>query len=385
MRQTRSSLTILHHMRWVAALAVAIMHIRQNMLLDHAEVRHAGILGDFIYFIAAYGHAGVVVFFVLSGFLVGGKALGLLTSPTIETEWRHFLIDRATRIFIVLWPALAFSACVLVGLQIFTPTAPFMLHHGWGWSMQNPLANDFSARSWAGNAVMLNGLLVPNLGINAPLWSLAYEWFYYMAALAVVLAFRRVVSLAAIVIICYAIGLFVLALLFRPNMVVLASVWVMGVGARALFDRCWLSSVPIRNFGVAIMLAVLAVDRFVTVPDVVLGLVVACVIVNRSWSEWDRGAAWGERLANFSYSLYLVHYPVCIAVMAVLFRLGLLAHRLPMTPGGVGIAFVTLVLAILCARAFAFLTEDRTSRLRRFAFRLFQVHDPRGAAGMLRP
>ncbi len=380
MHETKSSLAILHHLRWLAALAVAIMHLRQNMLLDHAQVQHPGVLGNFIYFIAAYGHAGVVVFFVLSGFLVGGKALRLVTTPMIETEWLHFLIDRFTRIFIVLWPALAISACVLFGLRFLAPQAPFMTQPHWGWSMSHPLVADFSAATWICGAVMLNGLTAPNLTINAPLWSLAYEWFYYMGALGLVLAVRRVFSPAALVIILYSFGLFVLGLLFRPNMIVLGLVWLMGTGARALFDQRRFSGMWIRNLSLVALLGALFMDRFVTVPDLLLGLLVAIVIANRDWSGWNLGADWGEKLANFSYSLYVIHYPVCIAVMGVLFRMGLLTHRLPMTLKGVGIAFGTLVLAILTARAFAFATEDRTSQLRNLIFRLFQLPVKRNVA-----
>jgi peptidoglycan/LPS O-acetylase OafA/YrhL len=86
-------------MRWLAAFMVAISHIRQNILLDYVNVKHPSILDKLIFAVTAYGHAGVVVFFVLSGFLVGGL---LIKEWAVKghIDSSRFLVRRGFKI----WP-----------------------------------------------------------------------------------------------------------------------------------------------------------------------------------------------------------------------------------------------------------------------------------------
>jgi len=380
MQPRKASLALLNHMRWAAALAVVLCHIRENLFLDHAQNPNAGIAGDVVYFLGAYGHAGVVVFFALSGFLVGGKALDLLASPTVSCDWRHFFIDRFSRIFIVLWPALAVAALVFVSLQRSVPNAPFMTLPHWGWAMQYPLNGDAPLKRWAGNAALFNGFGASTVRVDAPLWSLAYEWLYYMVALASVLVIRRVFSRSAIVVIIYATALLVLSIIFTPDMLYLGLVWVMGLVARLVFDKQIIKGGLLQYGALALMLGLLAIDRFFAVSDLLLGLSVASVIAHHGWSNWRHGTGWGAKLADFSYSFYMVHYPVIVSVMAILFKVGKLHSRLSFHAENLAIGFAVLGFAFIFARGFAWLTEDRTGNLRSYLLRLFQIPNLRPVA-----
>jgi peptidoglycan/LPS O-acetylase OafA/YrhL len=378
----KASLALLCHMRWLAALAVGISHIRQNLYLDHAQNLHAGIVGAIIYFFGAYGPAGVIVFFVLSGFLVGGKAVTLLYSPNIDVEWRHFFFDRFSRIFIVLWPALAVAALVMLALRIFAPDAPFMALPHWGWSIQHPLNQDFSLRVWAGDAALLNGFAARTAATDAPVWSLAYEWLYYMIALASVLLIRRVFSWGSSALILYAIGLVALSVIFTPVMLYLGLIWVLGTIAHLVFDRQMIRGVALRYGSLALLIGLLVLDRFSPLPQMLLGFAVALVIAHHGWSDWNYGSRWGGKLADFSYSFYMVHYPVIIAAMAVLYRLGRLQNRLSFQVENLFIGICVLGIAIVFARGFAFVTEDRTGELRKALLRGFQIPTRRPAAAL---
>jgi len=50
------------------------------------------------------GNEAVMIFFVLSGYLVGGSAIGAMRRDT--WSWRRYLLKRLTRLWVVLIPAL---------------------------------------------------------------------------------------------------------------------------------------------------------------------------------------------------------------------------------------------------------------------------------------
>jgi len=301
--------------------------------------------------------------------LVGGKAIDLLNSPTLAADWPRFLVDRFSRIFIVLWPALVLSGTILLVLHLMAPNAPFMISPRWGWAMDRPLKEDATMGAWLSAAALLNGLGSLTLQIDSPIWSLAYEWFYYMSALAIVLVARRVFSTGAMLVIGYAVVLLVLGLLFNQNMIWLALVWGLGVIAKMAFDRRLISGHRLRLGSVLVLLAVLVVDRLVAVPDFFIGLIVAVVIAHRDWAEWRFGATWGEQLAAFSYSLYLTHFPITIAALGVLYQFDGMQKRLPLDTKGLIVAAVTVAFAICFARIFALATEDRTRVIRNLLIR----------------
>lgn len=58
--------------RWVAAFMVLIAHVRHYVLADYGEIEHPDFFIKVAYFFTDLGHERVMVFFVISGFLVGG-------------------------------------------------------------------------------------------------------------------------------------------------------------------------------------------------------------------------------------------------------------------------------------------------------------------------
>jgi len=358
------SFAILSHVRWVAALAVAYQHIRQGLLVDYAGVPHPSLFAKFVYAFAAYGHAGVVVFFVLSGFLVGGKALALLQSTDIRSDWRHFLVDRFARIFLVLWPALLFTFLVLAALDRLVPSAPFMIAPHWGWDLSAPLSADSAPARWVGAILLLNGFLTATLTSNSPLWSLPYEWFYYVFALAFVLAWRRVFSPGAVGIVLYGVALLAISLAHNPEIAISGLIWLFGVIARIAFDHEALRGRALQWLGLVLVVGLLVLERRLPLPDFVLGAAVAFMIAHAGWAKWHGGSRSGASLAGFSYSLYVIHFPMMLVVMGMLYAIGDLPTRLPFDPFGIAIAAATLIAAIIAARLFAMLTEDRTAALR---------------------
>ena len=64
----------LDHIRWIAALAVAAGHLRTLIFPDADDIAMSLLVAPF-YFLTLYGNQAVVIFFALSGLLVGGSVI----------------------------------------------------------------------------------------------------------------------------------------------------------------------------------------------------------------------------------------------------------------------------------------------------------------------
>src|SRR5690349_17916954 len=122
---------------------------------------------------------GVLVFFILSGFLVCSSVVQKWDRSDYRFE--HFLIDRFCRIFVAFVPALVFVAAV---------DAVLRAHPGY------PFRSDYSIGTWLGNLVMLQDypvfqvlrrLGVPEqwwffrpFGSGRPFWTVSIEWWIYL-------------------------------------------------------------------------------------------------------------------------------------------------------------------------------------------------------------
>lgn len=142
--------------RFLAAMVVFLGHASGNNWT-------AGLLWQ----LNDYGDTCVVIFFVLSGFVIG------YVTDVKERAWETYLNSRAARLWSVVLPALALTFIVdTVGVRV----AP-ELYIGQPW-----FAGDHLLLRYLASLLMLQEVwhlwLVP--GINAPFWSLSYEAIYYL-------------------------------------------------------------------------------------------------------------------------------------------------------------------------------------------------------------
>lgn len=74
---TKRELPWLDSMRYIAALMVVLGHFRAEFFVnyDYLATTQKGFLMSVIYVMTSLGHVSVLIFFVLSGYLVGGGNL----------------------------------------------------------------------------------------------------------------------------------------------------------------------------------------------------------------------------------------------------------------------------------------------------------------------
>ncbi|NDA69085.1 MAG: acyltransferase [Verrucomicrobia bacterium] len=189
-------------LRGGAALLVCAGHLRHFLFVEWREVSQPTVLAKLFYALTSLGHASVVVFFVLSGFLVGGSVLSQVRAQ--RWSWGNYASRRLTRLWVVLVPALALTALwdwlgqTLGGAAAYAgaysalhssgPTPATPANHTWATAM--------------GNLCFLQTVWTSVFGSNGPLWSLANEFWYYVLFPLGVLSVRgnsgkqRAVSLA---------------------------------------------------------------------------------------------------------------------------------------------------------------------------------------------
>lgn len=367
------TLPFLDLVRFAAALLVLFGHARGMVLEEMGRVEQPTLVTKAVYLVTGLQHEGVVLFFVVSGFLVGGSAWRLLERQ--EFDLKTYLVNRFTRIYLVYVPAL-----VLVGLLATNGAYYFADTRFYGERPLMPSGMSAGLSVWQVPCHLagVQRVLCREWGADPALWSLGYEWTIYLIAPALfglvaapmdrVARRRRLVAVAA---------LFAGLTWLDQEWYVWFLIWLLGAASMRFFMR---GTVGARTgaAGLLVCVAALVLSRTRVMPPlatdalIALGLVVALACPGVMSIDFARPVI--RRGAGFSYSLYLIHMPVCVFAGALLERLFQWPHTV-IQPGPVGYAgFAFLVTSSLgAALLFAMITEDRTAAVRRKLSALLDV------------
>lgn len=352
-------------MRAVAALVVAVSHIRAFVFVDFHAANDPGFWWSAFYFVTGFGHQAVVVFFVLSGFLVGGAVVTSVEKG--RWRWTDYLVARMTRLWIVLVPALLLTALwdhlgsALTGSSFYSGGMGNIYNSG---PLNDP--SQYSVETFVGNLAFLQTIAVPTFGSNGPLWSLANEFWYYLLFPLLYYPIAGKGSVKATVA-SLVLALAICAVL--PGWLLTAGlIWLFGVAAFVVSGKVRLA--PIYRHGLvvlsgAIVAATLVFNRIwgISFGDFILGAVVAVMLVPLSRASLPRPIANLSHLgAEFSYTLYLTHFP--LAAFVACFALH--NQRIAPSLASAGVFAGMLTLAIVYAYAVYLLFERRTPAVRRW-------------------
>jgi len=358
---------LLDMLRWVSASLVAISHIRTLLFLDYGAVPHSSIFIRAFYAVTGLGHEAVIVFFILSGYLVGGS---LIDKDLDRASLSNYFIHRFSRIYIVLLPALAATVVLdVIGSSILATPAIYD-QADWANSLDFVTAKHDTFGILICNAANLQDAYCPSFGSNAPLWSLAYEWFYYLTFPLLLATLRGLWKheLSVSRTTFYALGLLLLAFFFSAYLIYYP-IWLMGVAARMLGSRY---KIP---FGCAYLAAVAAFILFVIarahiVPgpltDNAIGLALATLLSCSPLVASARALRkFNAVLASYSFSLYVIHFPLLVFADAVLLRSGAIEGRLVPSAKAFGLFAGYSIFVYGVAWTFSLATERQTAKLRR--------------------
>lgn len=289
------NLPALDALRALAALTVFIAHLRGFSLPAFGslpETERTRLVALF-YIVTRPGHAAVLIFFVLSGFLVGGQVIGHVRQARFS--FRRYFIDRASRIYIPLVPSIIFSA--LIGWYLGLAQSPGEV---------------------AAHLVGLNGVIFETMSANRPLWSLAYEiWFYVLAGACAYLVSARRLRPEALVAFLAGIAVFTI---LDPSYL---AFWLLGAVSAWLKARN-----PVTFAGAIVFVLGAVLTELVSeggpwfgkfspaVADAVMciGLVFLLPGLRGNWVNGilkmvQRPVGF---LSNMSYTRYVFHYPIIL-------------------------------------------------------------------------
>lgn len=374
-------------LRGVAALLVCAGHLRAAFFVEWARVDDRGPVQAGLYFLTGLGHQAVMVFFVLSGYLVGGAVLKAHQSGRFA--WPGYLMARLVRLWVVLIP------CLLLTLVIDGVTlslAPQALQGAYEslWH-SGPRAGEYQrdGATLLGNLLFMQTLWVPVLGSNGPLWSLAYEFWYYLAFPCLLIAWRGWASslqkgASRRKGVFAALALLVMGGALPSELWLGFVIWLMGVAvavaakphlraASQINGKRVYRIAPIASSVLLVVVLVLSksgIGKAVPPPitDLAIGLVTAVFLVaHLRWSGAGHLTFRGlgkvrDGLSNISYSLYLSHFPWVVLVGSVMLP------GSPLQPSAKAWTIYAGVLIVLLAWGWCvwWLFERRTDALRRY-------------------
>ena len=376
--------TWLNFFRWLAALAVLITHT-ENILLafipnvppSEREYAHYAYA-----FLAGFARPAVMIFFVISGFLVGGALWDeLKKNGTIDLL--SYFVKRMVRLWTVLIPTL-FLILLFDGVSI-------VIFDGLRNGIFDPdIFSKLSPTSFLCNAAFLQTAACWEYGADGSLWSLYNEFWYYCIWPPMLLALVPILSVSkrAFCLVGTVAGLIVLTYpqftgaWFAPYM----CIWLMGVLVSAI-DKPFVRSSIISGliFAGWIMAIRLGIRRgfegnhqfYLLLIDLVTGATFSNLLLSLKCNKYLRkpfGDDIHRKLAGFSFSLYCIHVPLLMLYASAFMWFFGIGNR--MKPSGMITWLMVLGALAACvvgAYGFSILTEAKTGQIRRWIFSRLRV------------
>jgi peptidoglycan/LPS O-acetylase OafA/YrhL len=362
--------------RALAAISVFTGHLRAFSLeIDVSQHGLANLGMKSFYFATSLAHYAVLVFFVLSGFLVGGSVLNEFRQ-TGGLRVKAYVVARVARIHSVLIPALALGAVAdWLGLRVFHGSAVYEFGHFSHLLWWNAAANQGIGIFFA-NVACLQTIFKPVLGSNGPLWSLANEFWYYFLFPALLMAvwpripwFRRCLAAVLAMVLLWMLGA-------QRDFFFLF--WLAGVGVRLAPEvrtpPIWLALAVLAGSLVAAKTSeILRLEMMSPIRDAVVAVTFSVLL----WSLTKRAApmsSWpakcGQQLAASSYTLYACHFPLAVLMATVLMQVPgwRLPGRIHDPQSWAAYAALLLVVGGVCF-GLSLVTERKHHQLKRWLMR----------------
>lgn len=306
----------LDSIRGLSAIVVLIAHAQQIFL--------ASITTKFYAVSGLVAQAAVMVFFVLSGLLIGKS---ITKQPPEDFNRKKYFINRFNRIY----PPLLFSFLIVLILYALAPYAfPSGTHH---FLNHYPLSRNglmLDIPSLLCSAVFLNGFTCNTVDSNGPLWSLSYEvWFYIL--IACIYGYKRKLNL-----ILFSVGIIFLGF-FSKVFVILFFVWLAGFFLGIVHNKNkdfhkiikWMTVLTLMA---SFLFAVLYVINFhysenISIPffnknislvffQFSIGMFTSCLFYKILNGEICFPTLF-KNTSQFSYTLYIIHFPIFLFIFGV--------------------------------------------------------------------
>ncbi|MFS0861474.1 acyltransferase family protein [Fredinandcohnia sp. 179-A 10B2 NHS] len=358
--------------RGISAILVVMEHLSSRLFVGYGNVENPNLLVQGLYLLNILGGPSVIIFFVLSGLFISRSVLKAVLQS--KWTWESYLINRLSRLLVVLIPALILTFILdSIAMNLFN-------YQGYETLFENSI-------EFVGNLFFLQNIFVGVYGSNAPLWSLSYEFWYYMLFPLIFLLFTKqkiilkVFYLMLAVLIISTIGtrmnsyfviwLIGVAVLFFPRvsmnnrkLILISSLFLLLVSITVrplvmtgrLFTNGWTEDLFFADLFVGLSFGLFIYTLVYVMPNKLKRI------------ELKRFGKFSRILASFSFSLYLIHYPIINTV----YGWGAMKGYNGLQPSIVSFGIELVLVTILCIIAYYFsrFTEAKTSNIRKFVISL---------------
>jgi peptidoglycan/LPS O-acetylase OafA/YrhL len=285
-------------LRGFAAVVVLFVHVRGATFVEFGTLppEQKTSLVAVLFGFTRLGQEAVLVFFVLSGFLVGGQIIDRSRKGNFDLT--TYAIDRCTRIFLPLIPACVLTA--IVSSVVFDQRVSIV--------------------QLAANMSGMNGIVAPTMAHNLPLWSLSYEIWFYVCGGTLGYLGARSTSVGALLVMAFSTVIFSI---LRPEFLMY---WAFGALMTLFLKANFRSWLFLLGIGLALSGVVFHELAFpsksfanVTLVPIEVSRAFLCVGISLSLPflcsrRVDAGLDFlrkpARALSAVSYTLYLVHYPI---------------------------------------------------------------------------
>jgi peptidoglycan/LPS O-acetylase OafA/YrhL len=370
-------------LRAIAALEVLISHIRSLYFVDYNEIKNqSNLLIKGFYFFTGFAHQAVIVFFVLSGLLIGNSVIKSFKQQRFT--WKSYLIARLSRLWIVLIPALMLGLTWDLTGNFLSQGKSLVYLGNLGTNMlREPVTNTISLDIFLSNLFFLQSIYIwlplgsnqlfsiPTLGSNGALWSLSHEFWYYIAFPVIILLFLNLKKIPNFIhyMTILLVLLFTLSMRSDPGFLV----WLFGCSISLIPNKINLSK-QYQSFSLSAALTfaiitLVAIKQNLTDSnaDIILALAFSILIVVLSWQHGftnenniiNKLTLW---FSEFSYTIYLTHIPFLVFVLSLVVK----HERWQPDPKHLFYGFVVFIITIIYSRIIYFFTEKNTSKLRNY-------------------
>lgn len=357
-------------LRTLAAWQVCLHHLKNLFFVDYSAVQSKNLIIQVVYYFSRFGHQSVVIFFVMSGLLISSSVVKQNNEG--KWSWANYLIARLSRLYIALVPALVIGfGWDWFGIKLFGTENIYDGVTLKQTVISYPVMERLDLTHFLGNLGFLQSFKVSPLGSNIPLWSLSYEfWYYILFPLIFLVIVKKGLTITRIV---YAM-IFVLVLNFigltlSKNFLI----WLFGV---AILYSAKNFKFPDKHknlltlFAIALVLVAISCSLLLSIDllyiaDIIVGiaasiLIYALVQHNEPIDQNHIYPRTVHALANFSYSLYLLHVPFLVFLTALLLKNERWQPDLLHSFYGV----ILFVVTIIYAYGISYFTEAKTHVLK---------------------
>jgi len=315
----------LDFIRGASALIVLLNHWRNIFFVDYGDITSPSLASKSLYFVASLGRVSVIIFFVLSGYLISKGVVRDIINK--KWSWITYLQKRGARLYAVLIPALFLSALLdFSGSHIFSGNTIYYANIQYHVMFPFAIPNHMKFSYWISNLFFMQGILTPIFGSNMPLWSLGYEFWYYIIFPLCVLGFSARKRWSDVL--KYLACAVVLFFFTGKEITIYFIVWLMGAFAAHLRWSPTYHKAIVYYISLFILLATVIIMRMRHaggyLADFSIATAFTLFLLSSSW--YLTGDVVKKSLSKpiiqftsgFSYSLYLLHMPLLVFIDALI-------------------------------------------------------------------